>query len=76
MTGDEFLEHTKNEIMKGHKISLWVKSHLTILLIWIMIGTCFGLVVSRQLYKQRMDEAIKLGGLIHDNKIYNIILRP
>ncbi len=58
------------------KITDWFKKHFTIFVIWIVIGMCIGFGISKQLYKQRMDEAIKLGGLIHKNIVYDIKLRP
>lgn len=64
-----------NKLISEQFIDIF-KKHFTIFIIWLTIGICIGLTISKQLYKQRMDDAIKLGGLIHKNIVYDIKLRP
>lgn len=58
------------------KLNIWFKKHLTILLIWILVGMSIGFTISKVIYKDKMNEAVKLGGLIHNNLVYDVKLRP
>jgi len=58
------------------KLNNWLKKHLTILIIWVLVGMAIGFTISKVIYKDKMNEAVKLGGLIHNNLVYDVKLRP
>lgn len=57
------------------KVVSFLKIHITIFIIWFSIGTFTGLVMAKFLYELRMNEAVKVGGLIYNQKVYDIKLR-
>ena len=57
---------------KWPKIEDWIKKHFMIAIIWLAIGATIGMSFSNTLYKERMKDAIKLGGLIINGIVYNI----
>jgi hypothetical protein len=59
---------TKGAGQMFHKIGFWF-------LILVIAGTILGGSAMSLYQKSRMNEAIMLGGLVFDNKVYNITER-
>lgn len=72
----EQIEHEQKVISKFEKLGNTIKKNFTFMIIFIGVGIAIGLSISKELYVNKMNEAIKLGGLIHKNIVYDIRLRP
>lgn len=53
------------EVQKG---GLWI-------IIVLLIGVWIGLKGSESIYKQRINDAVKLGGMIHEGSVYDVKMR-
>lgn len=45
-------------------------------LIIFILGASVGFKVAGHLYETKFNDAVKLGGILHDNTVYDIKLRP
>lgn len=73
---EEQIKYEKDVVSKFEKLGNAIKKHFTLLIIFVAIGICIGLYISKQVFNGKMDDAIKLGGLIHKNVVYDIKHRP
>lgn len=55
--------------IKFQKAGFWV-------LFLILIGVAIGANITTKIYNYRSQEAVKLQGMIIDNKVYDLRLRP
>jgi hypothetical protein len=58
------------------KIVNWIKKSIAMMTIFILIGCSLGFYLSKIVYNIRMNEVTMVGGFIHDNKVYDVKLRP
>ena len=52
------------------------KKHLSMMIIFILIGGTLGLYVAKFIYDFRMNEICRVGGFVHNNTVYDVKLRP
>lgn len=52
------------------------KKHLSMMIVFILIGCGTGLYIAKIIYDYRMNEVTRVGGFVHDNKVFDIKLRP
>lgn len=56
-----------------HKIKEFIfKEILFFVLVIFLLGTIFGLYVGYNIYSYKIEENIKMGGFVYNNKIYHV----
>jgi len=65
----------ENKTMK--KIIEWIhKQLLFVITITFILGACAGLYGGKVLYENKLGEAVKIGGAVLENKVYDVKIRP
>jgi len=54
----------------------WIKKSIAMMIIFVLIGMAGGIYIAKIAYDMRMDEVCKVGGFVHDKKIFDVKLRP
>ena len=62
--------------MNNNTIIEIIKKYITLLIIFSTFGICIGMYVNKQIYNSKMDDAIKLQGLIYKGVVYEIKVKP
>jgi hypothetical protein len=63
-------------IKKDNNFLLWLNKFVSVLIVFILIGCAIGFYLSKCIYDIRIEEIIKVGGFVHDQKVYTVTLRP
>lgn len=71
------MQHITESLETGwFKLINWVKKSIAMMIIFILIGGAGGLYIAKIAYNLRMNEVCKVGGFVHDNRVYDVKLRP
>lgn len=63
--------------MRIEKMKKWIYDQLLfIVTIVFILGACAGLYGGKVLYESKLGEAVKIGGAVLENKVYDVKLRP
>lgn len=54
----------------------WIKKSIAMMIVFMMIGCAGGLYIAKWIYDFRMYEITKVGGFVHDGRVYDAKLRP
>lgn len=54
------------------RVAHYITVYVSIGLITFVVGTVTGFKIATSYYKHKVNEAVKLGGFIHENRIYDI----
>lgn len=52
------------------------KKHLSLMIIFVLIGGACGLYLSKIVYDFRLKEITLIGGLVYDGRVYDVKVRP
>jgi len=72
MTDNETPINIKNKT----EIINWIKSTITTMIIFILIGCGLGLYISKIIYNIKITEIVTVGGFVHNNVVYTVTIRP
>jgi len=56
----------------AHKLAHIITLYGAVAIVAFLFGTSFGYKLATHLYKQKMDEAVKVGGLVYEGKVYDL----
>ena len=65
----------ENKVMKN--IIEWIhKQLLFVITVTFIFGACAGLYGGKMIYENKLSEAVKIGGAVLENKVYDVKIRP
>lgn len=65
----------ENRVMRN--IIDWIhKQLLFVITITFIFGACAGLYGGKMIYENKLGEAVKIGGAVLENKVYDVKMRP
>jgi len=80
--GDSKMDTFRDSLeTKWSKFANSFKKHLSLMIIFVLLGCALGLYFAKIIYNFRMDEIAQLAktgpaGYVHNNQIYDVKLRP